>query len=118
MSSSGIGAMVFAGAWLETKLGADVLSIGRSADNATEDCVLELCGKWFAYRIALRGGWIWLSACLMDKGDAVQHLLSVGDGPEGWRTICRLVAALERNELKSLTRPIEAGSGNSGFVIG
>jgi hypothetical protein len=31
-----------------------VLSIGREA-NSQEDCTLELCGKWLAYRFACAG---------------------------------------------------------------
>jgi hypothetical protein len=45
----------------------------------------------------------------MDAGDEPQQLLSGADGAKGWRTICRLVAARERNQVKSLERPIEAG---------
>ena len=74
MSSSGIGAMGRAGVWCENMLGTEVLLIGRSADNTTENCVMEICGRWLVYRIALRGGWIWLSAQLMDKGDSPEAL--------------------------------------------
>ena len=110
--------MVRAGVWCENTLGTEVLSIGRSADNTTEDCVMGLCGKRLAYRIAFRAGWIWLFASLMDSADNPELLLNVGDGQAGWRTICQLVAALERNQVKSLARPIEAGTGRDGFVIG
>lgn len=90
--------MVRAGAWCENQLGTGLLSIGRSADNTTEDCVMELTGRWLAYRIPFRGGWIWLSACLMDAGDEPLALLVVGDGEAGWKTVCRLVLALEKSE--------------------
>ena len=32
-------------------------------------------------------------------------------------TICQLIAALGRNHVRNLTRPIEAGTGRDGFVI-
>jgi hypothetical protein len=57
--------MVHVAAWADNEFEMEVLSIGRSVD-AKEDCVMELCGRWLAYRIALRGGWVWLSASLMD----------------------------------------------------
>lgn len=118
MSNSEVGGMVRAGAWCENTLGTEVLSIGRSADNSIEDCVMAICGRWLAYRIALRGGWIWLFASLMDSADKPELLLNVGDGETGWKTICQLIAALERNQVKSLERPIEAGEGRDEFVIG
>jgi hypothetical protein len=106
--------MVFAGAWFQQTLAMEVITIGRAADNLTEDCLMEVGGRWLFFRIALRGGWVWLSVCLMDEGDEPQLLLNVGDGPEGWRTICRLVAALERNQIKSLEpRPLEIGESGS-----
>jgi hypothetical protein len=41
----------------------------------------------------------------------LERLLTIGDGPDGWQTICRLVAALERSGIKSLTpKPIELGT--------
>ena len=46
-----------------------------------------------------------------ERREACNHFLIggsgyVGDGEAGWKTIARLVAALERNEIKSLERPI------------
>jgi hypothetical protein len=85
----------------------------------TEDCVMELTGKHLAYRIALRGGWIWLSAQLMDKGDQPEPLVNVGDGEAGWRTISKLIEGLERSGCRSLQRPIEIGEGGpNAWVIG
>src|SRR6478735_5125617 len=51
------------------------------------------------------------AACLVMRGPKPNHFLIggsgyVGDGEAGWKTIARLVAALERNEIKSLERPI------------
>jgi hypothetical protein len=113
--------MVRAGVWCENTLGMQVLSIGRSADDHInrEDCVMEICGRWLARRIALRGGWIWLSACLMDSGNQPEPLVNFGDGEAGWTTICQLIAALERSGIRSLQpRPLEIGPiGPHGFVI-
>ncbi len=111
--------MVRAAVWCEDQLGLETLSIGRGADSP-EDCTLELCGKWLAYRFALRGGWVWLYASPMDAVIAPELLLNAGDGPEGWRRLCVIVRLLEREQVRSLTKPIElgGGSGPSGFVIG
>ena len=91
---SGVAAMVHAATWCDDQLGLDVLSIGRSADNLIEDCVLEMCGKWLAYRVALRGGWVFLKAQLCDAGGEPELLFNAGDGASGWKLVCRLVAAL------------------------
>ncbi len=88
-----------------------MLSIGRPAD--AKHCVMEMemCGKHLFYVLKLDGGWIWLCASLMDTGTEPESLLSAPDGAKGFRTICRLIAALERNQVRSLARPIEAGTG-------
>jgi hypothetical protein len=114
-SSGGVGGLVYLAAWAENTLGMEVLSIGRSADNQREDCVLEITSRWLAYRLALRGGWVWLSIALMDKGDEPELLLNVGDGEVGFRTLRSLILAFERQgEIKSLERPIELGDENDG----
>ena len=111
--------MVRCAVWCEDQLEMEVLSLGRSV-NATEDCVLELAGKWLAYRIALRGTWIWLFLSLMDSGGEPELLLNVGDTAQGWRKTCAVVRLLEREEVRSLARPIElnGGTGFRGWVIG
>ena len=48
----------------------------------------------------------------MDAGDPLECLLTVADGP-GWPVACKLVAALERGQIKSLKRPIEIGEPGS-----
>jgi hypothetical protein len=116
MSDSGIGAMVHVACWLTDRLDIEVLSIGRSA-HGVEDCVLEVVGTWLAYRIALRGGWVWLSASLADSGDEPEALANFADGKQEWRQVCSLIRALERHKIRSLQRPIEAGSGPSGWLL-
>jgi hypothetical protein len=44
----------------------------------------------------------------MDTGAAPDLLLRAADNPAGWRTMRGAIAALERHEIKSLERPIEA----------
>ena len=56
------------------------------------------------------GGFVFLSVQPMDCGDCMERIVGVGDGPDGWQTICRLVAALERSGITSLTpKPIQLG---------
>ena len=120
MKDEGIAGMVRTGAWLDTVVGTEVLSIGRSAITK-EDCAMELSGTQFLIRVALRGGWIWISACSLDEPERLEFLFNIGDGPEGWITVRRFVMALERSGIKSLReRPIEIGERGSPdcFVIG
>ena len=105
--------MVRSAAWLDHRLGMEVLSIGRSA-TGPEDCALELCGTQLLVRVTLQGGWIWVSACSLDEGEPPQLLFNVGDGHEGWVTVRRFVMALERSGLCSLKeRPIRIGEPGS-----
>ena len=120
MSPDGLGGMIRFGAWAESVLGIEVMSIGRSADSK-DDCVMELSGRQLFVCVALRGGWIWVSACGMDEADSPELLFNVGDGPEGWQTVSKFVQALERSGITSLTpKPIELGEPGSPdcFVIG
>jgi hypothetical protein len=54
----------------------------------------------------------------MDSAEEEQ-LLSVSDTSEGWRQIFTLIRAFERDQIKSLEKPIElgGGSGPDGWVI-
>jgi hypothetical protein len=114
----GVSAMVRIALHLENEWGMDVLSIGRECFDRKDSCTLSVTGKWLAYYVTLDGGWVFLRVQLLDLGDEPQQLLSVGDGEAGWKTICQLIAALERGEIKSLARPIEIGeSGKDCWVI-
>ena len=73
-------------------------------------CTLEIAGRHLFYSILLDGGFVFLSVQPMDCGDCMERIVGVGDGPDGWQTICRLVAALERSGITSLTpKPIQLG---------
>jgi hypothetical protein len=79
-------------------------------------------GKALLYRIALRGGWIWVCVGSLDEATPPEFLFNTADGEQGWRNVRRFVAAAERSGLKSLRgpRPIELGEPGSpnSFVTG
>ena len=102
--------MFWAAHWFESTVGLEVALIGREADDLTNDAVLELTGRWLSYRIALRGGWVWLSVCLMDAGEEWEKVFNVGDCSQGWTTMKSFVFALERSGFKSLERPLVVGT--------
>jgi hypothetical protein len=114
----GVSALVRIALHLENEWGMDVLSIGRECFDRKDSCTLSVTGKLLAYYVTLDGGWVFLRAQLLDLGDEPQELLSVGDGEAGWKTVCRLIRALERSGCRSLQRPIEIGeSGPDSWVI-
>jgi hypothetical protein len=78
-----------------------------------------MSGRFLAYRITLRGGWVWLYAAEMDSPEKFELLINVVDGEAGWqKTICPLIKALEKSGCRSLQRPIEVGkSGLDAWVI-
>jgi hypothetical protein len=55
----------------------------------------------------------------MDAGDDPQLLVTFADGPEGFRQICQIIRLFEREEVRSLERPIElgGGSGPNAYII-
>jgi hypothetical protein len=111
MGMEGVAAMVRAAVWLENRAGLETLNIGRGALDRKDSCTLELSGRHLFYSVLLDGGFVFLSVQPMDCGDSLERLVGVGDGSDGWKTICRLVAALERSGLKSLTpKPIQLGT--------
>lgn len=119
MADSGVAAQVQAAAWLIQTHGLEVMSFGRPAVSKFYACKLESTGKHLLYDITLDHNWILFSVRLMDRADPPEQLMTVVDNAEGWQTICRLVAAMERSELQSLERPIHVGSelGPGAFYI-
>ena len=106
-----------AGAWLELQLGMEVVSIGRSVEDR-EDCVLIAHGKYLGFRIGLYGDWIAVSLKVLDRADQDwDFILRVAEDQEGWKTIWQVIRALEREQVKSLDRPIQAGIGPNGWAI-
>jgi hypothetical protein len=112
---TGLSALINCGAWLSHHLDLEVMGCSQSG----EAIRLELTGRFLAYDITLDQGLVSLSAQLMDQGDAPELLLKVGDTLPEWQTVCKLITALERNQIKALSpKPLEIGEGCNGFVIG
>ena len=47
----------------------------------------------------------------MDSGDGPELLLREGDTAAGWSVVTRLIASMQHNAVRSLSRPIEVGYG-------
>jgi hypothetical protein len=110
MSMEGVAAMVRAAVWLENRAGLETLSIGRGGLEPANSCTLEICGRQLHYTILLDGGFVFLSVQPLDSGNS-ERLLGVADGPDGWHTVCRLVAALERSGITALSpKPLQLGT--------
>lgn len=118
MSFTGISAMVKVAARLEVTVGLETLDFGRGGLEPPDSCTLEISGPNLHYTVLLKGGTVSVSATPMDCGDLPDRLLTVADTAAGWHTVYGLIRALERAGVKSLQRPIEAGSGPDGWVIG
>jgi hypothetical protein len=116
--SHGWSALAKAACWLEDVVGLTVEFAGARSFDKFRTRTLEASGRFLFYKILVDGGWLWVSAYPLDSGTQ-EHLMSVGDGPSGWRTTCRLILALERSELRSLERPIGLGGeeGPDSWVI-
>jgi hypothetical protein len=111
--------MVHAACWCADRLDLEILSIGRAGDAPKDSCLFQMTGRFLAYDVLLDGRWIFLSAEILDRADPRESLASFADGPDGWRQICSIVRCLERDQIKSLAKPIElgGGSGPNGWVI-
>ena len=116
---TGLSALINCGAWLSNHLDLEVMGCGQSGADRPEAIRLELAGKFLAYHLTLDQGCVSLSAQLMDQGDQPELLLKVGDTLPEWRTVCKLISALERNQIKALSpKPLEIGNGGpNSFVI-
>lgn len=79
-----------------------------------------MSGRFLSYEIMLNEGMVSVSAQPMDQGDPPELLLRVSDSLPEWRTVCKLITALERNQIKVLNpKPLEIGGGGpDGWVIG
>jgi hypothetical protein len=116
--STGVSAMVKCALFLDVQLDIEILGIGRGGLDRKDSCTLEGVGKHLVYVVVLDGGFVFLKAQVLDSCDFPEQLFSIGDTKDGWQIICHVIRALERNNVKSLNRPIQAGSGPSGWVIG
>ena len=111
MSAFGISGMVRSAAWLEIEFDLMTIFIGRRGLDRRDSCTLEICGAHLLYVVELDGGWIWVRASLMDSGNEPELLLREGDTAAGWAVVTRLIASMEHNAVRSLSRPIEVGYG-------
>ena len=112
---TGVSAMLKCAVWLADELGVSIESIGRGALDRKDSRTLEACGKYLAYTVVLDGRFLFLRVALMDEDNSPEELLSVGDTKAGWKTMCQVIRALERNGVRSLERPIAAGSWTIGL---
>ena len=117
--SSGVSAMVRCAVWSERCLGVETLAIGRGGHDRADSCTLELAGAHLFYVVVIDGTFVFFFARSMDNVAPLDKLLTVGDGPQGWRTVTKLLTALEHSQITSLQpRPLELGEMDSnGFVI-
>jgi hypothetical protein len=58
MADRGVGAQVYAAAWLSRVCSLEVESFGRAALARKDTCLLEMTGRHLAYTILLDGGWM------------------------------------------------------------
>ena len=110
MKDYGIGGMVRTAAWLDDRLGVEVLSIGRSP-TGPDDCAAELCRQPIAGpRHHPRRLDLGFRLLAWTKPISPSSLFNVGDGPQGWTDVRRFVQALERSGITSLKqRPVQIG---------
>ena len=108
----GISGLVRATIWFEDCLDLQTLSISRAALQRKDSFTLETCGKFLFYSITIDGGFTNLDVTPMDQAEESQRqrLLTIGDTKQGWSDLCRLVQALERNQIRDVSvRPLEIG---------
>jgi hypothetical protein len=120
--SAGLSALIRIGAELEHEFASiEVIEIGRPATGPEQDFTMQVCDRWLFCTVALYGPQIRLSAQPMDTGAAPDLLLRDRDNENGWQTARGVIAALERYEIKSLERPMEAAGDDrddaNGWVI-
>lgn len=111
MDVFGLPGMIQAGARLELEFPAMVTTSVGSRDRK-DAYTLELVGDFLQYTVQIDGGWVFVKAALADSVDAPELLLKEADTANGWDVARRLVASLERNGVRSLSRPIESGYGD------
>jgi hypothetical protein len=117
-SSSGVAAMLRFALYAEDELGIATLELGRQGLDRKDSCTWIGTGKHLCFHVMIDGGFVFVSAQLMDLGEEPLALATFSDTKQGWQDTLSLIAALERNEVRSLQKPIEAGLGENGWVIG
>ena len=115
---NGVAALVKLALFLDDQCGMSILCIGREGLDREHSCTLIAMGKWLCYYVILDKTFVFLKVSLMDQGNEPELILSVGDVDERWRELFKIIRAFERDQIKSLERPIEigGGSGPNGWV--
>ena len=117
---NGVAALVKLAVFLDDQCGIEILSIGREGLDREHSCTLVAFGKWLEHQVKVDSTFVFLRLSLMDQSGEPELILTISDIDEQWREMFKILRALEREEVKSLERPIElnGGSSPSGFVIG
>jgi hypothetical protein len=73
---------------------------------------MEAYGQNLRYELWIDGGFLFFSAAGLDQAQADEPskpLLTIADGYEGFRTVCKLIAALERSGVTEICLPLRLG---------
>jgi hypothetical protein len=84
MGNSGVPALVQCAAYLAHEFGVETLSMGREGLDRKDSCTAEMYGRHLLYVIKLDGGFVFLSACPMDRAmyrsNCLVWAMARGDG--------------------------------------
>ena len=108
--------MVQSAAWMSYRLDLEVLTFGRAGDAPKDSCLLQMTGRFLAHNVLLDGGFVNLDATSMDQAEEPQRLLTIGDTEVGWSDLCRLVQALERNQIRGMFAPWKSVRAATGIL--
>jgi hypothetical protein len=97
--------------WLENTCALETIPINRPATARRWFFQMDAYGERLQYRLWIDGGFLFLQAAGLDQvcDESSKGLLTVGAGAEGFRTVCKLIAALERSGIKEIRLPLQLG---------
>jgi hypothetical protein len=98
--------------WLERTLALETVPINRPATARRWFFQMEAFSERLQYRLSIDGGYLFFQAAGLDQAcdESSKPLLTIGATSEGFRTTCRLIAALERSGVKAIRLPMEIGT--------
>jgi hypothetical protein len=96
-------AFVETAALLEEECQMSVDFIGRHLADRRGTLTLEGTGRHLSYRLKSDGGWLFLTACPLDRGQWTEVLI-VGDTVPGRQTIRAALVALESVRMRDLSK--------------